>query len=500
MTTLKLIVACTLLAVMAAGARGSEANALPKPVPAPTIQPFVPVGEKLFYELSNTVIPGTRHWVMWQDGGLMHYNTTQSVGDGSAMYVYLPAGAKSGWLTAYDTGVQPVKNKEGQVTRDDLRQYKGLCLWIKGDGSDAAAVFTTNSGYSKNRFRVPLKDADWHKVFMPWDKWQEPITGYWWFLTYGLERSDRSRDNWYIVDRVHLYKEERTEPVQPTPDNDPPGMIPAKAFVSGREHIARTLAKLKARQPVKIVVAGDSIVTCAQLWYVRDDYTKPALDTYPYAYWWVLGQRLRDAYGYEKVGCVLRTWDDKEKKWKDTVAERPKADLQVIAVATGGWTAKLGLEHLGQVLGEKPDLVIWEYGANEGINGSLDQYVKCTEDAVNKLRAAGCEVVVQSMTTSADLFPKGWLKNTSIYEYLGELSKHSRRIAKEKNCALADMYAALSCRGIQFVGDLHSDFVHLNHYGHDMFADVLEGLLTDRDVRIWRYGPAARKAVGQSGP
>lgn len=69
----------------------------------------------------------------------------------------------------------------------------------------------------------------------------------------------------------------------------------------------------KSKRPVKIVVAGDSIVTCAQLWYVRDDYTKPASDTYPYAYWWVLGQRLRDAYGYQKVGCMLRTWDAKEK-------------------------------------------------------------------------------------------------------------------------------------------------------------------------------------------
>ena len=132
-----------------------------------------------------------------------------------------------------------MKDKGGQLTRDDLREYKGLCLWIKGDGSDAAAVFTTNSGYSNNKFRVPLKDTKWHKVFMPWYKWQEPITGHWWFLTYGLERSDQGNDNWYIVDRVHLYKEEKTEPIQPTPDIDPRGMVPAKAFVSGRDPVPR---------------------------------------------------------------------------------------------------------------------------------------------------------------------------------------------------------------------------------------------------------------------
>ncbi len=81
MMTLKLIVACSLLAVMLVGARGTDTLAIPKPVPAPTLQPFVPVGEKLFYEPSTTVIPGTRHWVLWKGGGLMHFNTTQSVGD-----------------------------------------------------------------------------------------------------------------------------------------------------------------------------------------------------------------------------------------------------------------------------------------------------------------------------------------------------------------------------------------------------------------------------------
>jgi|GEM_PF-1160171 len=412
---------------------------LPKPAPPPTVHPFVPNGEKPFYEPFITIVPGTRHWVLWRDGDLRHYNTTQSVGDGSGMYVYLPAGAKSGWLTAYDTGVQPEEDKKGQIVRDVLRDYKGLCLWIQGDGSDAAAVFTTNSGYSKSKFRVPLKDAQWHKVFMPWEKWQEPITGHWWFLTYGLERSDDSKDNWYVVDRVHLYREEITEPIRPTPDNDPPGAIPASAFVDGREHVARTLAKLREKRPVKTVVAGDSLVTCAQLWYLRKDYTRPASDTYPYGYWWVLGQRLKAAYGYDGVACMLRTWDSAKKTWSDTVPKRPSADLEVFGVAAGGWTAKQGLEHLEQILNEKPDLVIWEYGANEGLNGRLDQYVKCTEEAVARLRGAGCEVVMQSMTTSADLLPKNWL----------------------------------------------------NHDGHEMFTDVLEALLTDRDVRIWRHGPAA---------
>lgn len=79
-------------------------------------------------------------------------------------------------------------------------------------------------------------------------------------------------------------------------------------------------------------------------------------------------------------------------------------------------------------------------------------------------------------------------------EYGGELSAQTKCIAQENNCAIADMHAALSSRGLQYMGDLCADFVHLNHYGHEMFADVLDALFTDRDVRIWKVGPVTAPA------
>ncbi len=45
-----------------------------------------------------------------------------------------------------------------------------------------------------------------------------------------------------------------------------------------------------------------------------------------------------------------------------------------------------------------------------------------------------------------------------------------------------------------FVGSLYADNVHPNHLGHEMMADVPDALLTDRDVRIWRHGPAVDTA------
>lgn len=493
-----------------------QTAALPKPAPDPSTQPFVPEGEKPFYFEPCNTIPGTRIWVQWLKGNIWHYNTSQSVGDGAAMIVYAPPGKKQddvGWLCSMDTGVQPVKDKDGKVVEFPLTDYKGICLWIKGDGSDATAVFSTNWDFSKSKFRVPLKDTNWHKVFMAWDKWDEPITAAWYFLTYSIERKDHSKANWFIVDRVHFYKQEKVEEIKPTPDNDPPGMLPAKAFVSGADQIGKTLAKLRAKQPVKIVVAGDSIVWGAQLGYTKINYNYPDSDMRNLTYWKLLAARLKDHYGYASAVSLLRTYDDKTKQWRDELPkpsttepatptpadtslpqQRPAGDLQVIAVATGGWTAQHGLDHIEQILNEKPDLVIWEYGTNEGMFGRTEAYAKATTQVVDKLKAANIEVVLQTLPPSADPLPHEWLKVRSTMAAMSEVSDAIRKMAKDKGCALADMYSAMTARGTVYVGDLYADFVHLNHLGHEMCCDVLDALLTGRDVRVWTHGPAAEKA------
>ena len=67
-------------------------------------------------ELASTVKIVQRTLGNVRDGGLMHYNTTQSVGDGSACTFACPPMPRAAGLRAYDTGVQPVKNKEGHAT------------------------------------------------------------------------------------------------------------------------------------------------------------------------------------------------------------------------------------------------------------------------------------------------------------------------------------------------------------------------------------------------
>jgi hypothetical protein len=496
-----LLLLTTILLARASLSRAQEFK-LPVPAPPPSLQPFVPVGEKPFFWGCTQIIPGTRVWTQWLNGDIWHYNTRQSVGDGAGMTIYAPAGAeKVGWLCSMDTGVQPVKDKDGKVIEDDLKAYKGLCLWFKGDGSDATGVFSTNWDFSDHQVRVPLKETAWHKVFLPWDRWTpKPITDYWYSLTYSIERKDATRPNWFIVDRVHLYQQEKTEEITPTVGADPPGMLPAQAFVSGKPSIARTLAKLKAREKVTIVVAGDSIPACAQLGYVRKDYRKPDSDARKFGYWYVLAQRLKQDYGYPSVGTAFRTYIASEKTWKDDVEKRDQADLNILCVGTGGWETAGGLAHIQQIINEKPDLVLWEYGANDTQNAHMPAYLKNTQAAIDKLKAAGCEVALHTVTPTADPIPRNYYGGKGLMQLVAEDNVEIRKLAAANNCAMADMEQAFTARGILYVGDLYADYIHPNHLGHEMMADVLEALLTDKDVRTWTHGPAAEQARAAMAP
>ena len=463
----------------------AEPYDLPNPAPMPSLQPTVPPGEKMFYEVWRAQIPGCRTWAMGVSGDMWVYGTSQSVGDGAGMYVYVPAAGKIAPLCSYDTGCNLGADAKGNRVITAGPEYKGLSLWFKGDGSDAKAVITTDYAGSKSRFPIPMKDTNWHKVFIPWQNWCTNAA--FWFLTYSMERTDTNRANWYIVDRIHYYQEEKVEAITPTPDRDPPGLISAKAFVSGRENISRTLGKLKEKKPVKIVIAGDSIPCGAQLWYVGNDAVNRI-------YWRMLAQRLKEFYGYADVAIVTRAPNAK-KVWEDTPTNRPAADLTVVGVVFGGAQAAAGLENMDQLLAEKPDLVIWEYGANDATFGKKEKFLEATGAAVEQLKAAGVEVVLQTITPSPGILPVAWMANKSSVLRVAELNEVERGMAREQKLALADVERAFTCRGIVFVGSLYADNVHPNHLGHEMIADVLDALLTDRDVKIWRHGPAADVSI-----
>jgi hypothetical protein len=75
---------------------------------------------------------------------------------------------------------------------------------------------------------------------------------------------------------------------------------------------------------------------------------------------------------------------------------------KVINLAVARQTAKRGAERLDlDVLPLKPTLVIWETGTMEAVRGTdVDEFRQTVQTGIDKLRAAGAEVVLMNMQFS----------------------------------------------------------------------------------------------------
>ena len=80
----------------------------------------------------------------------------------------------------------------------------------------------------------------------------------------------------------------------------------------------------------------------------------------------------------------------------------PSARTKVINLAVGGQTAKRAFERVDHdVLPLKPTLVIWETGTMEAVRGTdVDEFRQTVQTGVDKVRAAGAEMVLMNMQFS----------------------------------------------------------------------------------------------------
>jgi hypothetical protein len=80
----------------------------------------------------------------------------------------------------------------------------------------------------------------------------------------------------------------------------------------------------------------------------------------------------------------------------------PTARTKVINLAVGRQTAKRAVERVDHdVLPLKPTLVIWETGTMEAVRGTdVEEFRQTVQTGIDKLRAAGAEVVLMNMQFS----------------------------------------------------------------------------------------------------
>lgn len=204
-----------------------------------------------------------------------------------------------------------------------------------------------------------------------------------------------------------------------------------------KELLKKTVARLQAGNPVKIIAFGDSITA-------GGDATRPEL-----IYW---------------------------QRWADYLQRtHPRAGVTIVNGATGGDSTVQGLERLeGKVLNEKPDLVLVAFGMNDhNVNSvTVPDFERNLELIILRIRkATDAEVVLLSA------FPPNpkWKFGT---HRMKEYADATRRVATRASCAYADVYN----NWVRLAADkkpedlLGNNINHPNDFGHWIYFRVLQAM------------------------
>nr|WP_161501621.1 SGNH/GDSL hydrolase family protein [Rhodopirellula sp. SM50] len=207
------------------------------------------------------------------------------------------------------------------------------------------------------------------------------------------------------------------------------------------DSLPTTLQKLRDRQPVSIVLLGDSISTgCNASGWGRGAPFQPAYQD-------LLVEHLRQHY---------------------------QADVTLTNLSVGGKSTPWGVTMIDQVTEQQPDLVILAFGMNDSAGRSPDEYGQNTAAMIQKTRVTCPQaefILIASMLGNRD-----WVRlNHDVFpQYRDQLASLC-----QPGIALADMTSVWA----EFIkrkkdSDLTGNGVnHPNDFGHRVYAQVLSALL-----------------------
>lgn len=203
-------------------------------------------------------------------------------------------------------------------------------------------------------------------------------------------------------------------------------------------YLPRTIAKLRARQPLRIVLLGDSISAGAS------------------------------------ASCSFNAAPQRADYFNRVIANLHERFGSVIVPANfsaGGTTCAWGLTQSDRVIGQKPDLVLLAFGMNGG--ESATEYGAIIKKTVEAIRA-GCPnadfILVASMTGNPDL------SNFPASHFEGY--RDALKALQGPGVAVADMTTMwIDLLKHKTFADLTGNGVnHPNDFGHIVYANVIEAL------------------------
>jgi len=348
------------------------------------------------------------------------YATKDSVTDGVALRVEVDAGSR---------GIITLENSPYPAGSAGITMYakasEELQLTIKGRAT----------------FRVT---TDWSKIDIPWEMLgttrEERNIGYQFEM--GLA-APASREVWYLVDRLGCEGPEFDPRPAITPTAGPDETINTSALAGNAHVLAPTVARLKAKQPFKVVAFGDSVTAGAQAtrgnWGVKDPHIVPFL------YFSHLARLLEEHYGYKGITAVQNGY--------------------------GGWTSERARTIMNEVFApvRPEDVVILEFGGNDlgWAKKNVDNWLANMKEIVAEARKKTSQIIVLSPTMG-----------NNIPKVAQEVTKEFRAFATEQNLAYVDITHWSLYRGERFAWAYLANEYHPDLMGHIMMAELMLPLFT----------------------
>jgi acyl-CoA thioesterase I len=136
-------------------------------------------------------------------------------------------------------------------------------------------------------------------------------------------------------------------------------------------------------------------------------------------------------------------------------------DYKVVNEGTSGATTKDAVESLPEVLRLHPDVVIVEFGGNDGLRGlPLADTEKNLDTVITQLQAAHAKVLLAGITLPPNYGP----------DYIRAFQEIFRKLAAEHHTALVPMiYKDL----VHVPGTIQDDGIHPTAKGAEIVADTI---------------------------
>jgi lysophospholipase L1-like esterase len=308
----------------------------------------------------------------------------------------------------------------------------GFSFWVQGDGSQSLGglQFIWNEDYGlRYDYAFPIDSTEWRKVTVAWRDLvpskpgpnARPLNaatgnapsklGPFWFGKWWYWREYPAHS--FAIDDIRL---------------EPAITLDTKDYTPTGPPLARTLAKLKAGQPVTIVTMGDSLTDFAH-------------------------------------------WANKPANWPTMLLTKLRgkfrSEITHVNPAIGGTQLPQGLVLLPRWTSCAPDLVTILYGYNDWDGGTRGpQFREEMKDAIERVRrATGGKSDVLVITTCPAL---------ERWDTMSELSAACREAAKARNAGLAETEAGFHAVAAEKRAQLFvNDKTHLAAPGHELVADAV---------------------------